>query len=295
MKYLKFKEKKDINKKVIEAFRNSNLRKDDKEKILNMLGQCGESIYVSQCKQCNTKYFAGYWACKSRFCAVCSYKLHLSRFRQVVEVIEKECVEYISHLVFTVRSQSSLKDMLNHVKSCLRAMDNDKGYRKFKDRYILGQVRNIEVKYGRVGWHVHVHVLIAFKEDVRAYEFFRDIWKRLTRGKGSVFITRLKSVKAVLECTKYNLKILNVIEINEKFKELRENFDFVDDDFLAEMYYVLKGCRLFSTTGIFRNVKDDVMDDLVIKECKVCGSTEFDLIVEKFNDVFDVELLDLAM
>ncbi len=297
MKYLVFKEKKELNKKIIEIVRSSNIDDCSKKKLLGYLNSCGNTVYLERCNICDTKYFAGFWSCRSRFCAVCSYKLHLSRFRKVIEVLEKLGDYKLSHLVLTLKSMDNLKMMLKRIRSCLRMLDKDNVFRRKKKTWgVMGEIRNVEVKYGRVGWHVHIHVLIVHENDVRMYEDYKEIWKRVTDGEGSVFIRNVKNnVVSVLEVTKYNMKILSktFLDMMERVRYLKEYFKFLDDDFFAEMYYSLKGQRLFSVTGIFRGVKDEMWDVILLRECKICGSKDFQLLIEKFQDVMDVELLEI--
>lgn len=297
MKYLKFKEKRQFNEQVIKLVRESNIDKENKSKLIQDLQMCGSTLYFSKCMGCGTMYFNGFWACKNRFCAICSYKLHMARVAMVLEVLSALESYSLTHCVFTLRSHQNLKSMLRSMRKFLRALDNDKKIRAFRKESVLGEIRNIEVKRGLKGWHVHCHVLIVTKEKVNFFDLYFETWKRITKFEGSVFLKHVKNdINSVLEVTKYNMKIidLNLLKQNEKLKQLCDlGFELLEDDYIAEMYYSLKNERLFSKTGIFRGVDEELFWEQGIKECKVCGLKDFEIIIEKYKDVFEFEVVDL--
>lgn len=245
-------------------------------RIAEKIRLCGETVYVAECAGCGTKHFKGVWHCKNRYCLVCQKKRALVWARKVLERMQDIPTGVVySLLTMTVRSLSSLSDMYSYIISCWRAFR--KRYRKvFCD--VLGGVRSIEVKKGAVGWHVHIHVLLAHYPG-RLYEKIRDAWKDVTRGNGSIDVRLIRDTKGVMEVVKYSLKTIGIKKED-----------------LAEMVEVLKGKRLVEAFGIFRGIREDEdldnVDEAIEFICKVCGCTEYDLRVEIFSDVSSLLLYD---
>lgn len=296
MKYLKFKEKIGKKAEVIDIIKKSSLVNEIKERLIYELRNCGETIYIQQCKRCNTKYFAGYFACQWRFCPVCSYKLHLNRFARILSVLDSLDVYFLTHAVFTLRSYESLKHMIKDVKKFLRAFRKDKKICDFFKRFVMGYYYNIEVKKGNVGWHVHVHYMVVTNEKKDFFDLFKEVWKRITKGEGSVYVRHVKNtVESVLETTKYSVKISYDIFSESEHIVIDDEAMTIEvslNDF-AEFFWATYKEKLFNVGGCFIGV--DFESDLnYIKECKVCGSNEFDLIIARFGEYLDFEVYDVA-
>jgi hypothetical protein len=188
----------------------------------------------------------------------------------------------ISLMTFTVRDSDNLKNQIDMLNDCWKALKDNRSTRnKFKLR-IIGGLKALEVKIGKNSgkWHAHLHFLLVHpKTYEKDYYWIQPAWKYLTNGEGSVEIHKIKARKnqslgiygAILEVTKYlsspDKKTLSITD--EQFKE---------------MFNTLYRKRSKATFGLLRGT-DKKIEELILDEkekdiidfaCRLCQSTEYE-------------------
>ncbi|MGB9856349.1 MAG: protein rep [Caldisericum exile] len=257
---------------------NEMFKEIDEREYKKLMG-CGYYVYSATCKKCGTRHFKGFNQCKSRFCIKCS---RIRTLKYLVLFIKKVDMEIynIHHLVLTLKNYDDVSVMLKDIKKYWREFYNsDKKFREeFKKRF-LGILRSIEVKKGRdEKWHIHMHtILITNKEYRKDYDFIKERWKKVTEGRGSVFIKKAKDYKAVIEVVKYVT-----------------NFFKCDLKDLKEIYQCVKGERLIEVSGILRGIDKEAEEmEIMEKEaiefiCKKCGYNEYEIEAIVYHDCLEM-------
>ncbi|WP_300016877.1 protein rep [Pseudonocardia sp.] len=111
---------------------------------------------------------AGLQSCGSPWaCPVCSRKIAGQRSDELREVLAAvaDAGGSVHLLTFTTRHRAgqSLAELWNGVSGGWRAVTSGRAVERERAAFgVLGQVRVVEVTHGENGWHVHVHVLVAF-------------------------------------------------------------------------------------------------------------------------------------
>lgn len=283
MKWAKFKNLKERQKLINNKFLSlSNSFNDDFYRKIFFdeyvrLSSCSYYVVSATCERCNTKHFAGFTRCKSRFCIICNTVRTVKYIKKVLEVSNLDNNNYF-HCVLTLKNYNDLNEMLVDINSFWRDFYNsDRSFRnEFKKRF-LGGLRSTEIKKGRDGnWHVHLHLfLISDKGFRKDFDFLKNRWKFVTGGNGSVWIKQAKDYDVVVEVIKY---ITNLEKVS------------LGD--LGEIYLNVKNRRLVSSLGILRGVQkkvesdlDSVVDDDINFVCKVCGYDKYKFETLLYSDV----------
>lgn len=269
------------------------IREAGYDDLADKLDSCGLFINVIRCINCNTRHFAGYFRCKSRFCLPCSHIKSMLYISRIVERLKQLEGYRLYFLTLTLRDRETLKGMIEELRDAWKKLTNTnkESRKKFKERF-QGYIKSIEIKRGKNSgrWHVHYHVLlyqynyVNFEKD---YEWIKRIWKDITKGEGSVFIREARGeiLDICLELIKYILKPGN----------------YKVEDY-NEIIPAISGLRQISTGGVFRFLNKEVEDDMNrIEEknidnfiCQRCGFNKGELETIKYELVKDIILYDLV-
>jgi len=210
-------------------------------------------------------------------------------------------------LTLTVRDGPNLVERLDFLIRSWRAMTHEhrQGRRKYKER-MCGGFRTIEVKLGKGSgqWHPHIHAMYlappkSFEKD---FEWLQSVWKSVTNGNGSVEVHQVKDrgsgiLKAVCEVVKYCFAIdkATLGYTSDPQRDLK---------IFEELYWGIKGRRMFQTWGLLRGIKESDLEEEVGCEledekklaqflCQVCGSTEYEIRSVLADTLENSILLDL--
>lgn len=238
--------------------------------IADRIRACGQYIIAIVCSACDTKHFAGFTRCKSRWCLACAKVRAMLWVARILQFISNNSDKYDYYMLnLTIRSMDDLGDMINAIKHYWRVLthSNGKCTKKFRERF-KGGIRSIEIKRGKNGWHVHIHALLCtiqgeYKKD---YEWLSEAWKQVTDGNGSIYIKKIRgSIKDIVEVVKYMVK-------PSKY----------NDDDMRELIQSLHNVRQVSTFGVMYGMDSKVEEDMERVEekklaqfiCARCGCTE---------------------
>jgi hypothetical protein len=139
-------------------------------------------------------------------------------------------------------------------KQCKKLL---KSFRKLRQRaewkkYVLGGVFVLEVKHGKVGWHVHIHAIIQSK--YWKWNRILSLWTKCSGGT-ACHIKQIPVNKAVGYITKYVSKAS------------------VEPELTASCSAVLKGCRLFNPFGTWYKLNKTYPKKTFV--CPECGSSSW--------------------
>lgn len=280
------------------------------EKHAQEVALCGEFVQVAYCKRCKAKHFAGNNRCRSRFCIDCAHRRSMIYVARMLGAIMPYLEQgYIPHmLTLTIRDGENLSERLKFLCDSWRKMTHEdrEGRRKYKER-MKGGFRTIEVKIGAGSglWHPHIHALYLSPSDEfeKDFNWLRRVWKRVTNDNGSVEIHQVKSrndtgiLKAVCEVVKYCIAVDK--ETLGYMSDAREDLRRFE-----ELYYSLKGKRMFNTWGLLRGIKESDLEDEVSCEledekkltefiCQLCGGNEYEVRSVLYSTLEGELLLDL--
>lgn len=165
--------------------------------------------------------------CHNRFCPVCSvHRNLLIRYKLSSFISSCQLRKYDSFkfLTLTIKNQPGLKEMTRELITSFRRLRQRSVWKK----HVRGGACIIEVKPGKGGWHVHLHIVIE-----SAFIPFQTLlaeWKSVSTGQG-VYIKKLHNSQVVSYLTKYLTK--------EQYTEAEQNL----------MTDILRGVRLFQPFG----------------------------------------------
>lgn len=280
-----------MHQKVIPVFEEAGIESEVKR-----LKECGWSVNVISCQSCNTKHFAGFWRCKSRWCVCCGHIKILAWVARLVPILEDwlKRGNQITMVNFTIRDTEKLEDgILTLEKGWRRLTNYDRKHRERWKMRFPGGVRSLEVKVGRNSgkWHPHFHMLCLQESFKKDFEWLRDEWAwalgNEQEKEGSVWLKGIKAnlLQSVVETLKYIIKPGDGL-----YKKNR----------LEEAYYQLKGKRQINTWGLLRGISKQVEEDVESAEqkkltefiCQRCGCTEGELYSVLFVEANDLWLFN---
>jgi len=101
-------------------------------------------------------------------CAVCAATISERRRLELSAAVEQSGL-YTAMATFTLRhnKRTHLEKSLDGVLSSYRALKSGKAWQLFKQEYgWVGDVRSLEVTYGKHGWHPHIHAMMFFQDEL---------------------------------------------------------------------------------------------------------------------------------
>ena len=273
------------------------------------LKECGNVIAVIQCNSCNTRHFAGYNRCRSRWCVNCNHHKLLCWLARLLPIMEKWLAEgkYISMLNFTISDTESLVDGVDLLEKSFRAMNNMTQMRKYWKERFPGGIRSLECKIGKNSgeWHPHLHCMVLQDKYQKDFPKLRDKWDayvkmydtRDLKKHGSVFI------KSVSSEGKYSLLESACEVLKYILKPEKQLFEPAYGQKLVEAFTSLRGKRQVNTWGLLRGLAAQVEDDvdkteddkLVNFVCQMCGCTKGTLLRLLADELGDEIIYDLAV
>jgi hypothetical protein len=175
-------------------------------------------------------FFAGVETCGSiSTCPVCGAKIMRKRAEEITTAIEahKEAGGSVYMLTLTAPHliHERCADLLDTVRGSWRKMQAGAPWKRIKAEYgIEHTIRALETKYGRNGWHNHLHLLLFTAEPVeiealkwRLFERWAKIVKRSSGKECSYQAIDLRQVKTEKEIGEYlNKAALEISELHNK-------------------------------------------------------------------------------
>lgn len=276
--------------------------------------QCAQSIHMSVCASCGHKHVYNARLCRDRFCPICSWRLSMRRFANMMQIVQglreryPEAEWQFVTLTLENCQPRALRDTIDEMARAWNCIWSRKTTKKMP---ILGWARSLEITYNAKSrtFHPHYHVLVlwadAYSPSEHEQKWLERAWmdtikirthhdaqdSTMVRSKGRQMVPSIYDqteddaqtvLTAVLETYKYSIKS----------KEMQEMplgvFQLLDE--------LLKGRRMVAFGGAVKDFAkeigltsmeavsaDDESDDPGIKQCASCKSVKLIQVVGQWT------------
>ena len=130
-------------------------------------------VNINRHLETDTLFYTGLMVCGQVWtCPICAAKIQRYRAKEVEKAIERHKASggsvYMLTLTVPHTKEDDLADLLARFLEAYRFFTAGKGYKNFKvDFDLLGSIKALETTQSfRSGWHVHVHILLFFKDPI---------------------------------------------------------------------------------------------------------------------------------
>ena len=227
------------------------------EKKSDRINHCGDWLEFKRYEDNSLKLHKA-WFCKQRMCPNCTWRRSIKIFSQVSQIMNAIQIENDKEYLFltlTVKNVDGpiLSDTLGDLIAGYLKLIRKTAVKKS----VLGCFRSIEITYNKdtCQYHPHIHVVLCVNKNYFTSNYIsNDTWSKLWKDCMNldympvIDIRKIKGdkAKATAEAAKYATKdedIMTTDEYNQKI---------VDEEVLLTLDEALKGRRLISYSGIFK-------------------------------------------
>lgn len=119
-------------------------------------------------------FFGGLMRCGSVWsCPDCASIISEFRRKELKEAFDSALLQGLSISMMTLTvphyAKDSLENVLKDIQISLRTMKNRKHFKDFAKKVgLVGNIRALEVTYGKNGWHPHFHILLFTEKNIDA-------------------------------------------------------------------------------------------------------------------------------
>ena len=137
-------------------------------------------------KKGDVAHFANLESCgRIWLCAVCSAKIRARRGDEIAEAVGRWITQghaaYFATATLSHDQGDALQVSLDVLGKSWRSLLSGKSYQEEKQRYgLVGNIKTVEITYGRNGWHPHIHAILL-----------ADEWIDLASGEMAAWFARL--------------------------------------------------------------------------------------------------------
>jgi len=228
----------------------------DYDKPAEALRTCHEKELLLCCSHCSATRYVVY-KCGHRCCPICAYDNQ--RLRRIFAEAMLRDMEFPKLITLTIpTSSSSPRETIKYLRSCFTKLRG----RKIWD-LVRGGCYQIECKFNKGHWHIHMHILADAK--YMPYQRLYSDWSDITGVQG---------VQTHIKAARTKEERAYVVKYAVKADQFRSN-----PNLIVQWYEAVKGSRLFGTFGDWYNAKfEDLVDDTEYKAphcvCESCGSED---------------------
>ena len=201
-----------------------------------------------------TAYF-----CHNRFCPLCLYKTSKLTFKLILDIVNNPKAKDCSFLFMTLTikncKESELPETITKLLKSYNKLITNKA-QQFAKRF-LGTFKVLESTYNKKNktYHPHLHILVMIDKS-----YFKDTKKYLTKTKLIEIWQKALQVDykpSVDIRATYNAESKTVAEVS---KYTVKSSEIVNADILKTYDKAFYKRRLKSFTGLFREIKNDVIE-----------------------------------
>jgi len=268
-----WKQKKEQNILLVESYQRLGMENRAKK-----TKNCGSYLEFTKYKNGQKKLTQAYF-CKDRLCGMCNWRKSNKMRGQLTQIIEeiKERDPKLKYLFLTLTIKNCSGDDLG--KTITKLIEGQRKLLKYKkvNNNLVGTFRALEITVAKDGkYHPHLHLLLAVEpsyfyrkgKNYIAQKEWSLLWQKALKVDyiPVVDIKRAKGNNGVVEVAKYTVKATDYINANNKA---------LTDERVIVLSKALKGRRLLSYTGIFKEIKKELMlVDIEDKDVDLIGAGE---------------------
>lgn len=237
---------------------NSELKKRYEQKSKE-IENCGNLLteFIDTMERPPVIRYTAYF-CHNRFCPLCLYKTSKLTFKLILDIVNHPKAKDCSFLFMTLTVKNCKESELSEtidllLKSYNKLITNKK--QQFAKRF-LGTFKVLESTYNRKNktYHPHLHILVMIDKS-----YFKDTKKYLNKTKLIEIWQKALGVDykpSVDIRATYNAESKTVAEVS---KYTVKSSEIVNADILKTYDKAFFKRRLKSFTGLFREIKNDVL------------------------------------
>ena len=189
--------------------------------------------------------------CRQRVCHVCAWRRQAKFLSQITPILAQTSAEGYEFIFVTLTvKNATYKRLKCTIDNMMSAYNKLLGRSKIHKAF-AGVIRSMEITYNpeRGDYHPHIHMLVAVKPE---YFFNPDL-----------YITKDEMLSIWSSCAKLNyLPSIDMEKVTNSTKASIETIKYalkpsIYEEALKGFYYLLRGRRLISFSGIFSKYRKD--------------------------------------
>lgn len=188
--------------------------------------------------------------CHDALCPVCAWRKSLYLYKRLSSKVEQD-IPFLSHLVLTLRNRASIAGMVDDLWAYWRKLSR----RRWFKRLVSGYYVSLEFTNRGRGWHGHLHVMVALREDLSDEELHRIKVEKVEREwqgiTGDSFVCEWVRAQDVHEVVKY---VSNMVV-----------YEGGGEEELLALAREIKGRRMRSAGGVFRGYDVEVTSEEMLE------------------------------
>lgn len=284
-----FTEKKQANLLVAEKLTKALYNNKRGFKMKN----CSTQLIIERCQCGKHSRVKGANLCRDRLCPICSWRLSLKRYADMLKTLDGIDLERYKpfFLTLTLRNckPNELSATITQITKAWKRILN----RKLFIDSVKGWARSIETTFNKKDYtlHPHLHCILLIEKDTHAEELFsnpygavKDLEEQWQRALEIDYepIIDLKQISNTKDGKEYEM----AKSVLETFKYTVKDKDLIDMPLsvFREVALGLSGKRLVAYGGILKTAKAEIVDDIATEDieivCDNCGSGLIEVIQE---------------
>ncbi len=259
-------DKKRLCQTIALAVGDSHLPEDLQIKA-HKIGMCADNLQYRQSDDTGEKELDSVWFCRQRLCPMCSWRLSLRRFANLLKAMGHLQSDKFVFLTLTVKNcrADELRKTINEIRKAFVRMYNHRlKHRTYKTKpsggFCKGFYYTVEVTYNHRAdtYHPHMHILL----DVTSSYFSREYmsigkWKELWREYLGVDYLPQADARVA-----HNGDMGGPLELSRYLTKSSDFFTYDDLEYTAKQFEILdrelSAVRTTATAGTFRQAFRDL-------------------------------------
>lgn len=218
--------------------------------------ECAELVSYTVCRDCGRKHVTHANLCRDRMCPLCSWRLSMRRYTQMVQIVDglrKRYPESSWQMCTLTVANCRPQELTDTVNEMMRAWNYIASRDKTKER-IIGWARSLEITYDKKTGtiHPHMHMLLLWQEGWEPTTYLVDMWLKTVRRYATK--SAQDAHKLVSKAEYYELASVDTIpSIYDKPEQ--DKLETLREAVLETYKYAIKGSDLAEMPlGIFKAV-----------------------------------------
>ena len=222
--------------------------------------ECGSILSLDICPKCGKVHIASN-LCRDRLCPVCSWRLSLKRYVEMLETLAlvSDMGTYTAAFLTVTVKNCKLYELNSTIKYMSSAWHRMTSRRTIK-RQIAGIARSVEVTYSKArgDYHPHFHAIILLEPEsliahdfAAAQKFFKEAWEEAL-DLGYSPVTDFRYVKDLNDLEQYTDKKIGAVCETFKYSVKPGTVENLPKEDIAGFAAQINGLRMTSYSGVFK-------------------------------------------